>query len=444
MFEKFSEKLLSVSEKLMKIKVLTAIRNSFATLLPLIIGGSVASLLNNVLCSTSDNAFSLAKVNGFEWLSQYSEIFSKVNYACISFMTIGVVLLIAKNLAKEYGKEEWVTSLVALASYITVCDLTASTTVEGMKEAVTISNVLPQSFTSSSNLFLGMIIAIIATAIFLKLSYLKQLKIKMPGGVPGNISHSFEVMIPGFITIISVSAFAFFVKVLTGSTLSTLISTCIQAPLTGILTGLPGYLIIFFLVSVLWSFGLHGQQILKPIFYPVLFAAITANMEAINSEKVAEFILNEPFMLCFTVVSGAGVTLGLIIAILLVSKRKDNKSVAKLSLLPGIFGINECMTFGMPIVLNPILIIPFILVPMLTSCFAYFMTSIGFCGMMIYSIPPTLPIGLNVYMASGGSLGALVTQLLCLVISVIVYIPFVFILNRSSASKKAESGEAYE
>ena len=93
-------------------------------------------------------------------------------------------------------------------------------------------------------------------------------------------------------------------------------------------------------------------------------------------------------------------------AMLLASKRSDHRTIAKLSLAPGLFNINETMTFGLPIVLNPIFMIPFILTPVITATFAYFMTVIGFCGKMIYAVPWTTPPLLIAWLGSGGSIGA--------------------------------------
>ena len=127
---------------------------------------------------------------------------------------------------------------------------------------------------------------------------------------------------------------------------------------------------------------------------------------------------------------GAGITIGLVIAILIASKRDDYQAIAKLSIAPGLFNINETMTFGMPIVLNPLFMIPFILTPILTASFAYFMTVIGFCGTMVYAVPWTTPPLLIAWLGSGGSIGAVITQAICIIISVIVYLPFVLAANK--------------
>ena len=133
---------------------------------------------------------------------------------------------------------------------------------------------------------------------------------------------------------------------------------------------------------------------------------------------------------------GSGVTIGLIVAIFLFCKREDYKSVAKLSLAPGIFNINETMTFGLPIMLNPILAIPFIITPLVTGSIAYFLTVIGFADVLVYAIPWTTPPILSAWLASGGSITCIITQLICIAVSILIYIPFVIAANKQAKAQE--------
>ena len=135
---------------------------------------------------------------------------------------------------------------------------------------------------------------------------------------------------------------------------------------------------------------------------------------------------------------GSGVTIGLVVAIFLFSKREDYRGIAKLSLAPGIFNINETMTFGLPIMLNPIMAIPFIITPLITGAIAYFLTVIGFADVLVYAIPWTTPPILSAWLATGGSMTAVITQLLCIAVSILIYIPFVMAANK----QQLKNGEA--
>ena len=139
--------------------------------------------------------------------------------------------------------------------------------------------------------------------------------------------------------------------------------------------------------------------------------AIAANLAAFEAGQPLPNVFTYTFWNTYVTIGGCGNTIGLIVAIFLFSKREDNKAIAKLSAVPAIFGINEPMIFGMPIVLNPLLAIPFVLAPMIT-------------------VPFTVPPIINAYLTTAGSIGAVITQIICIIVSILIYIPFVKLLNR--------------
>jgi PTS system cellobiose-specific IIC component len=129
---------------------------------------------------------------------------------------------------------------------------------------------------------------------------------------------------------------------------------------------------------------------------------------------------------------GSGVTIGLLIAILFVSKRDDMREITKLSLAPGIFNINEPVIFGMPIMLNPILAIPFIATPLITGTIGYIATSLGFAAKAVVMVPWPMPPIVNAYLATAGDIGAVVTQIICIIVSILIYLPFVKVSNKAA------------
>ena len=141
-------------------------------------------------------------------------------------------------------------------------------------------------------------------------------------------------------------------------------------------------------------------------------------------------------MSCFSTITGAGITGGLVIAILLFSKREDYRAIAKLEVPCAIFNINEPLVFGLPIVMNPILAIPFMLSPAVSATVAYFLTEIGFCGRMVVNAPWTTPPVLMAFLSSGGSVGAAITQILSIVIAFVIYTPFVLMANKQPQAQE--------
>ena len=148
-------------------------------------------------------------------------------------------------------------------------------------------------------------------------------------------------------------------------------------------------------------------------------------------------IINMSFWDTYMSLGGSGCTLGLIIAIFLFSKRADYRAIAKLSVGPGLFEINECMTFGLPIVLNPYLVLPFIITPLINGTIGYFATKIGFAGVALYAMPWTTPPIISAWLSTGGSIGAVITQLICIVVSVVIYTPFVILANKEPVAEEA-------
>lgn len=165
-----------------------------------------------------------------------------------------------------------------------------------------------------------------------------------------------------------------------------IIYNIVQRPLEGIVQGLPEILLLMFIAQVFWVIGIHGNQMVKPVREPLLLAAIAVNTEAFEAGKEIPNIITMPFWDMYMSMGGSGVTIGLLIAILLVSKRDDMREITKLSLAPGIFNINEPVIFGMPIMLNPILAIPFIATPLITGTIGYIATSLGFAAKAVVMV----------------------------------------------------------
>ncbi len=146
----------------------------------------------------------------------------------------------------------------------------------------------------------------------------------------------------------------------------------------GLANSYPSAFVVAFITPFLWFFGLHGANMVDPLMQTINAPAIEANVNAIAAGHSAPFIVNKPFFDSFVNLGGTGATLGLLLAIYLVGrKNKPYMVVTNLSIAPGVFNINEPTMFGLPIVLNPIMFIPFILTPMVLVSVAYFATSTG-------------------------------------------------------------------
>jgi PTS system cellobiose-specific IIC component len=206
-----------------------------------------------------------------------------------------------------------------------------------------------------------------------------------------------------------------------------------------VMQSLPGILLLMFVAQLFWVIGIHGNQMIKPIREPLLLGAIMVNMTAFEQGKEVPNIITMPFWDVYMSIGGSGCTIGLLLAVLMATRRKEMKEIGKLSLGPSFFNINEPVIFGMPVMLNPILAIPFIITPLITGTVGYFATSLGFAGRAVVMVPWTTPPVINAWLSTAGSMGAVVTQLICIVIATVVYFPFVKVASRRAEQAQKEA-----
>lgn len=430
--EGFTEKLLTVANKIATQKHMCAIKNAFTALIPVIITGSFCTLITNVVCATEGTGISIGKLPGMQWLGVFTDWFNAANYATLNFFTVAAVVLIGLELGKLNKQQGFMPGVVALCSFIACLPTVVQVTENDV--AINVANVIGKDYTSSRGLFLGIIIALVSVEIWTKLVTSGVMKIKMPDSVPGNVSNSFNVLFPSMATILICALFNFLTTKLIGMSLYDIIYTFLQTPLEKVMQGLPGLLILMFVAQAFWCIGIHGNQIIKPVRDPLLNAAILANTDMVAqgiTDPGSLNIINMSFWDTYMSLGGSGCTLGLVIAIFLLSRRDDYRAIAKLEAAPAVFEINEPMIFGLPIVLNPLLVVPFIITPLITGSFAYFMTKIGFAGICVYAMPWTTPPILSAWLSTGGSIGAIITQLICIVMAVAIYAPFVLVANKA-------------
>ena len=404
------------------------IKNAFASLIPVIITGAFGTLFSAMVF---DNENGLARIKALSFLAELKPISSAVSYVTLSFLTIYAVFLIGIELARLNNVKGIFPGIVAVMSYLSVNPFVYEY-VNADNITVIAENVLAKQYTDTKGLFLGMFVAIASIELYCWLGRQERLKLKMPDTVPTNVSESFSALFPTILTVAIIATAGFVIKAVTGMYAYDIIYNIVQRPLEGIVQGLPGILLLMFIAQVFWVIGIHGNQMVKPVREPLLLAAIAVNTEAFEAGKEIPNIITMPFWDMYMSMGGSGVTIGLLIAILFVSKRDDMREITKLSLAPGIFNINEPVIFGMPIMLNPILAIPFIATPLITGTIGYIATSLGFAAKAVVMVPWPMPPIVNAYLATAGDIGAVVTQIICIIVSILIYLPFVKVSNKAA------------
>ena len=423
MKDKLQNVLLSISSKVETNKYLGSIKEAFTMFVPFIIVGSFGSMLNILVSGANGLA------QWVPWLSNLSPAFTAINFVTISCMSLPIAFLIGYKLAEKENLPQLESGLIGLLSYLAVCPNTISTVVEGLKDPVVV-NGLGAGVIGVQGLFVSMIMSMVAVKFFGLLTNIDAIKIKMPDSVPTGIARSFNILIPIFIIITAFSVGGCLFNTFTGNYLNVWIYNIIQLPLQALANTTGGILVLALVNQLFWFLGIHGGMVIEGVRGPLSAAGLAENISAVQAGGVATNILTRGFWTSFVVVGGGGITLSLLIAIFIFSKREDHKSIAKFSLIPGICGINEPVVFGLPLVLNPIFAIPFILNSVIAAFIAVVATNIGFLTCGVLDCPPGLPVFVTGFISYG--IHGIIVQAIILIVTFIIWVPFVLMSNKQA------------
>lgn len=429
-FQSAIERLLvPLSTKLNAQRHICAVRDAFILSFPLTMAGSLMVLLNNVFLSADGFMFKILQFDKlFPDIVKFQAVFAPVVKGSADIFSILIVFLIARNLAKLMEGDDLLTGLTAISVYFIIYPDYFDN--EGV-------NYLTNQYMGAQGLFVAILVGLLVGELMSRLAKSDKLEIKMPEQVPPAVARSFKVLIPIIITTIFFSVLNYFVKMAAPGGLHELIYNIIQTPLTRMSQSLFSVIILALLSQLLWVMGIHGPNTIAAIRDTMFSEAGNANLlhyaESGTTWGAPYPITYSGLATAFAEYGGSGATLGLIIAILIFSKNKESKSIGKLSFVPGLFNINEMVIFGLPIILNPIYIIPFIIAPLVNIM-------IGYTAVMILKIMPPVTIGipwttpgpLMPFLGTGGNIVALFVGFICLAVSVLIYSPFVIAANKAA------------
>lgn len=398
-------------------KPITALKDGFILTMPLTLLGSIFMLIAAFPIPGWENF--MAGIFGQSW----SDPLWHVVGATFDIIALVAVFGIAYSYVKSDGIEGTTAGILGIVSFLI---LTNSFVITEAGEKI--GGVIPKSWTNGQ----GMVAAIIV-GLFVGLIYSwfmrKDIRIKMPESLPPGVANAFSSLIPGFV-IITLSMIVYVICDITKSmSMTEIIYQVIQIPLQSLSDSFIGVIVIVLLISLFWWFGLHGPNIVMGVMAPILTANALANQAVLDSGAALVVgenasIVTAQFIDIFVKFGGTSITLGLIIASLMVAKSSQMTQLSKMSLIPGLFNINEPVIFGLPIIFNPIMLLPFILVPVFAAVITYGAISIGFMEPFgAVQVPWTTPPVISGFLLSGWQ-GA-VTQIGLLAMSVVVYLPFV-------------------
>ncbi|MEC2306645.1 MULTISPECIES: PTS cellobiose transporter subunit IIC [Heyndrickxia] len=406
--------LLPIADKLNNNRYLTALRDGFMVALPLIIFGSIFVVIANFPF--------LDRVISKDAYAAYQNALGPASAATLSIMGLFVIIGIGYKLTQHYGGEALYGGVVALASFLILTPQVLGKT----------AGVIPTSALSAQGMFLGIFTAFTSAELY-RFFVKKNWAIKMPPGVPEAVSKSFSALIPIALTLTIFLVVRILFSYTSFDTVQNFIYTIIQKPLTALGSGLPATIIAVLLIQLFWFFGLHGQIIVNSVFDPIWYTLNDQNLKAFQAGQELPNVITKQFIDSFLVgMGGTGMTLAVIVLIFLIGRSRQIKELGKLGGPAGIFNVNEPIIFGLPIVMNPLVLIPWLLAPVVVTIITYVSMATGIAPKPAGVIVPwTTPIIINGFLATGNHWQGGALQLVNLIVVMLIWWPFLKILDKN-------------
>lgn len=405
----FMETLLNSVSKISQNKYLVALRDGMVITVPFTILGSIFLIFNNLPFSG--------------WSDFIAPISDKLNpIVSITFGMLSLIVLVGISYQMtQLNKTDTVSGItISLIAFILLM----------MNDKLEVDTT---NF-GSAGMFTAIITAIICGEL-LAFFYKKNWTIKLPDSVPPAVMKSFSALIPGSLTLLIM----WIIRVVLNLNINELI-TKLFSPLVVGVNSFPGIMLVCFLMCALWTLGIHGNNVVGSVSGPIFLTFLASNIEAVSNGQTPPYIVADGFLLFGMNLGGTGAIIGLAISMLF-AKSKQYKALGKIGIFPSIFGISEPLMFGVPVVLNPMLAIPFIGIPLILQGVTYFLMKFRIIGPIIAAAPWTTPPVIAGFLITGGDWKAALWQGIEVVLAVLLYLPFFMKLDKIALAKeKTEMG----
>ena len=399
-----------------QIRAVAALRDGFIMTTPFTICGSVFLLLANLPIPGYPEF--MASLFGKDWTAPLNAVAG----GTFSVLAIIVVLAITYKFVENEGCDAMMAAILALSTFLIILPPSLVT-----KGGETVGDIIPKAWAGSNGVITAIFVAFFVSYIFCYCEK-NHIGIKMPDAVPQGVARAFSALVPGMVFFTAASVLYGRCHYIGATTAPELVFKVIQTPLQGLSDTLGGGTIIIGLQSILFWAGIHGPNVVGGVVGPLLIANSLDNQHLLDMGMT---LMNNPqakIITCqindvFTKSGGCGLTMGLLLAGVFTAKSNQLKSLMKMAFVPGLFNINEPIIFGLPIVFNPYLLVPFILVPIFAMFITYFAISVGFMApFSAVQVPWTTPPIIAGFLLDGWQ-GAVI-QIVNLVMAAAVYLPF--------------------
>lgn len=417
--EILEEKLVPVAAWIAENKYVNGIRRAFIMMMPLLMIGSLFLMITAFPLPAYQRG--MASLLGENW----KDIFDIPVSATFNLIALFVAFLVAQQLAKQFELDSIAVGLLSLASFLILTPL-GNTSEFGQ--------VITFTWLGSKGMFVAMVIGVVTVKIF-HFFVKRDILVKMPDGVPPEVIKSFEALIPGTVILATALLLRVGMEHTSYGTIHDFVYKMLALPLRALGTSYIGSILTVFAISILWSVGINSGSMVNGFVRPFWLENQAENIAALQAGQPLPHVITEQFFDMIWM-GGAGVTLSLLLAIVIFAKSKHIKSVGAIGIVPGIFNINEPVLFGLPIILSPIMLIPFNIVPIVMVTTQYIAMNIGLVSKPLgVAFPWPTPAVISGFITVGDLSGALI-QIVNLIIGAMIYLPFLRIIDK--ASKKEE------
>ncbi len=346
-----------------------------------------------------------------------------VNDASLGIGGVLVLLTVSRSLAEKMEINALQIQLTALVSYVLLVPF-------GANDA---GNFISVTFLGAQSIFLSILISIVTCLVYRFIDR-KGIKIKMPASVPPAVAAPFESIIPSLVVIILFWLLRLAIDNFNGTSALEIFNAVLGAPLSAAGGSLIGIILVKMFSQLLWFFGIHGDSITNAVMTPILQVLQMENQSASLAGAVPTNIICQSFWDSYASIG----IIGSIIAICLIARSKRYKEMKKIAMVPYIFNVGEPTLFGIPLMMNVIYFIPFILANIVSILIAYFAMAVGLVPVCtgLAQVPWTTPLLISGYFATGSIMGSLL-QLVCLIAVVLIWLPFVKVADRQICDEEA-------
>lgn len=407
-----------------------ALRDGLAITMPLIIIGSIFMILGNVPITGYNDFINGIFGDGFVAKILYP---TRVTFDIVAVLS---VFSVSYQIAKDKDVDGVSAGAVALASFLLLIPVLTVNSKLADGSTLNLGRVWQTTNLGAGGLIVAILTAIISTEIFIYVIK-KNWVIKMPESVPPAVSKSFAAITPGLIIITLFFLIRLGFESTSFGTVFTFITKFVGAPLSKVGLSFGGMIITIFLYMFFWSLGIHGTRVVFGVMDSVLLPAMDQNRLALEAGQALPNIVTKQFYDNFVNIGGCGAAIGLVIAIFIVGRSQQLKTLSRLAIAPAIFNISEPIIFGVPIVMNPIMMIPFVLSNLSIGILTYAAMALNLVSKPAgVAIPWTVPAPISGFLATNGDFRAVILQVIAIALSVLIYLPFVKVWDKQKVEEE--------